>query len=428
MPTIRISKRSVDSLQPAAARYVAWDDQISGFGVRVGVNGVRTYVFRYRLDGGRGGRLRWATIGRHGTLTPDQARAIASQWAAEVRLGADPHGTKMTRRSAPTVADLLQRYATEHVALANKPRTQENVRYLIDRVLLPDPISRRRTVEVSGGDISQFMRRMSSAPVLANRAFAALSKSFALAEVWGLRPTGSNPCRGITRYREQPKERFLSHLEFERLGTALALAEQGSLTLPDEAGSQRRVHVSRWAIGAIKLLLMTGARRGEVLSLRWEWVDWQNGRANLPDSKTGRKPLMLPPAALQVLQSLGPPSDCRGFVIRGGHGSDPERPLTNIKDPWGMIREAAGLSDVRLHDLRHSFASVMAAGGASLPMIGALLGHRSTATTARYSHLSTDPLRIAADHVGGLIATMTGQTGPADSAAIVAFAAARPNK
>jgi integrase len=172
-----------------------------------------------------------------------------------------------------------------------------------------------------------------------------------------------------------------------------------------EGGKAKPVRVSKWAVAAIRLLIFTGARRGEILGLRWEWIDWQAGRANLPDSKTGRKPLMLPPAALEVLKGLDQPESGKGFVIRGGDYSDPETPLVNLKDPWGIVRKAAGLDDVRPHDLRHSFASVMVAGGASLPVIGALLGHRDVKTTARYAHLATDPLRVAADQVGGVLAS-----------------------
>jgi len=162
-------------------------------------------------------------------------------------------------------------------------------------------------------------------------------------------------------------------------------------------------------------LIFTGARRGEILGLRWEWIDWQAGRANLPDSKTGRKPLMLPPAALEVLRGLDMPEDGKGYAIRGGDYSDPEVPLVNLKSPWGIIRTAAGLPDVRPHDLRHSFASVMVAGGASLPVIGALLGHRDVKTTARYAHLATDPLKAAADQVGGVLAShLKGHEGGAE--------------
>jgi integrase len=146
-----------------------------------------------------------------------------------------------------------------------------------------------------------------------------------------------------------------------------------------------------------------------------EWVDWQSGRANLPDSKTGRKPLMLPPAALEVLRGLERPESGKGFVIRGGDFTDPEVPLVNLKDSWGILRKAAGLPDVRIHDLRHSFASVMVASGQSLPMIGALLGHRDVKTTSRYAHLGTDPLRVAADQVGGVLeAQLKGSEGGAE--------------
>lgn len=174
--------------------------------------------------------------------------------------------------------------------------------------------------------------------------------------------------------------------------------------------------VNPQAVNAIRLLIFTGARVGEILGLRWEYINWEASRAELPDSKTGKKFVHLPPAAREVLQSLTQPENGKGFVIRGGRGlGDPDKPLTNIKDPWAIIRTAADLEGLRLHDLRHSFASAAIAGGMSLPMIGALLGHRDVKTTARYAHLADDPIRAAAEQVGNRISNaMKGGKGGAD--------------
>lgn len=402
--SIRIMKRTVDALKASGVRYVAWDSDLPGFGVRVGTAGSKTYVLKYRVGGGRAGRVRWGVIGQHGALTPDQAREVAQRWAAEVAAGGDPAGEKIDKRKAPTVAELMGEYLKSHVKVRNKPSTVAYVSDLVQRIICKDPVAKLKVSDVSEADIARFHARLASKPTTANRARAALSKAFSLAETWGYREKHSNPCGEVERYRETPRERFLAPAEFAALGEALGAADRGELVLVED-GQAKPVRVSKWAVAAIRLLIFTGARRGEILGLRWEWIDWQAGRANLPDSKTGRKPLMLPPAALEVLEGLERPESGKGFVIRGGDYSDPEIPLVNLKDPWGIIRKAAGLSDVRPHDLRHSFASVMVAGGASLPVIGALLGHRDVKTTARYAHLATDPLRAAADQVGGLLAS-----------------------
>ncbi|PKO71049.1 MAG: hypothetical protein CVU20_08915, partial [Betaproteobacteria bacterium HGW-Betaproteobacteria-14] len=266
-----------------------------------------------------------------------------------------------------------------------------------------DALAKLKVSDVTAADLARFHSRLSKTPTTANRARSALSKAFALAETWGYRARHSNPCAEVEKYRETSRERFLSPSEFATLGDVLAKAERGELVI-EEGGKPKAVRVNKSAVAAVRLLVFTGARRGEILGLRWEWIDRQAGRANLPDSKTGRKPLMLPPAALEVLRGLDMPEDGKGYVIRGGDYTDPEVPLVNLKGPWGIIRKAAGLPDVRPHDLRHSFASVMVAGGASLPVIGALLGHADVKTTARYAHLATDPLKAAADHVGGVLA------------------------
>ena len=228
---------------------------------------------------------------------------------------------------------------------------------------------------------------MQDKPYQANRTVAMLSKFFNWTEKLGLRPDGSNPCRHVEKYREAKRERFLSEAELARLGEALRAAETDKTASP-------------WVIAAIRLLTLTGARLSEVLTLRWDYVDFDRATIRLPDSKTGAKTLHLNAPALEVLSAI-PRLEDNPHVIcgerKGAH-------LVNIQKPWRRIRKAAGLNDVRIHDLRHSFASVAAAGGMSLPLIGALLGHSQPATTARYAHLSSDPLRAASDAIAGRIA------------------------
>lgn len=407
----KITKRMVDALKPKPTRYTSWDSEVAGFGMRVTTTGHKTYVLKYRAGGGRSGRVRWAVIGAHGSITPDQARDTARAWAAEVAAGGDPAGDKQSRREAPTVSEALDRYLADHVASKNKPSTAREVERQITTVIRP-ALGRLKMADVTPADISKLHSGMARTPYAANRALALLSKLFKLAEVWGMRPNNSNPCSGIERYKEKGRERFLSQAELARLGDVLVQAESGPLTVP---GVARPVRINPQAIPALRLLIFTGARSGEILGLRWEWINWEAGRAELPDSKGGAKHLHFPPAAITVLRGLDRPENGRGFVIRGGKGDDPEVGLVNLKDSWGHIRTAAGLADVRPHDLRHSFASAAVSGGMSLPLIGALLGHKSVATTKRYAHLASDPLQEAAQQIGNRISSaMQGADAGAD--------------
>ncbi len=398
--TMKLTKRAVDALKPAEARFVAWDSEISGFGLRVSPTGRKSYVFRYRASGGRSGRSREPVIGVHGAITPDQAREIARSWAALVAAGGDPAADRESLRKAPTVSDLMDRYFSDHAERNNKPSTVRNAQNLAKNFIRPS-LGRIKVRDVTRADISKLHGSLRPTPYQANRALALLSKAFSLAEVWGLRPDSSNPCMRVQRFEEKSRERFLSEKEFAALGAVLAKAERGEL-IPE--GEDAPAYVSPQAITAIRLLLFTGARVSEILGLRWEFINGENNTAELPDSKTGKKTIHLPPAALEVLNGLELPANGKGYVVRGGRGAgDASQPLVNIKKPWGVIRSAAELDGVRLHDLRHSFASAAIVGGMSLPMIGALLGHRDVKTTARYAHLADDPIRAAAAQVGNRI-------------------------
>ncbi len=222
---------------------------------------------------------------------------------------------------------------------------------------------------------------MRGIPGGANRTLALLSKMFNLAELWGLRPDGTNPCRHVERYRERKIQRFLSDEELARLGNALERAERDDLA-------------SCSAIAAIRLLIYTGCRSSEILGLRWEHIDQQRNLLRLPDSKTGARIVPLNAPALAVLSQL----ERNGFpwVLPGRR---PRSHLVNLSKPWDSIRKLARLHGLRLHDLRHSFASVGASSGLGLPMIGKLLGHTQAATTQRYAHLADGPLRKASEAI-----------------------------
>jgi integrase len=334
-----------------------------------------------------GRRSRRVALGPHGVLTTEQARGMAIQLLAEVRAGSDPALDRKQRRDAVTVAELADRFDKEHIAVRVKESTAKEYRRNLRRFILP-ALGRLRVADVTRADIAKFHHDLRHIPYQANRNLEVISKMFNLAEMWGLRPDGSNPRRHIRKYPEEKRERFLSAAELRRLGQVL-----------DEVEAERVELAS--AIAAVRLLLLTGCRLNEIMRLRWEDVDFTNSVLRLPDSKTGAKTVQLGSAAIAVIKRIKP---CRfnPHVIRGTQAG---KPLSDLQPFWQRLRARAGLKNVRIHDLRHTFASVAVASGQGLPMIGKLLGHSQVQTTARYAHLAGDPLQTAANDVSQALAT-----------------------
>ena len=381
MARAKLTKRAVEAVRPADRDLILWDTELKGFGCKVTPKGKRVYFAYYRT---REGQQRRPSIGVHGAMTCEQARETARQWLAD--RDRDPSGLRQARKSAPTVAEFAERYVTQHAEAKKSSKSTVQDRRMLERFVLP-AFGKHKLAEVTRADVVKLHHRLKDTPYQANRVLALLSKMFNLAESWDLRPDGTNPCRHVEKYRERNRERFLSEAELARLADVLAAAERTRTETPS-------------VIAAIRLLLFTGARLSEILTLRWEHVDVEGQCLRLPDSKTGAKVVYLPPAALEILTALDRHED-NPYVIAGAKlGSH----LINLQKPWRRIRAKAGLDDVRLHDLRHSFASMAVAGGLTLPVIGALLGHTQPATTARYAHLADDPLKQAANLIGGRIA------------------------
>lgn len=399
----RITKVIVDALRPGQ---VAWDGQVKGFGVRCQARG-KFYVLKYRA----GGRQRWYTIGRHGSpWTADTARREAFRLLGEIKSAKDPSQVREQNKQALTIGQLADRFLDEHVRVKRKSRTTEEYERLVEKFIRP-ALGQRRSSDITRADIAKLHHGLRGTPYQANRVLAVLSKMLNLAEAWGERPDGSNPCRHVEKYKERKRERLLSPDELARLGSALARAEQAfaSSNGPDlapVAGNQsEEPRVGPYPIAAIRLLIFTGARLNEILTLHWQFVDLERGEARLPDSKTGSKTLHLPPPAIEVLASL-PRMDDNPYVI-AGHKAGAH--MVNLQKPWQAVRKAASLESLRLHDLRHAFASVAATSGMGLPIIGKMLGHTQPQTTARYAHLADDPVKVAAASVAEKIASaMTG--------------------
>ena len=385
MATDRITKRTVDAALPNSNDSYIWDPELPGFGLKVTPSGRKVYLVQYRL-GGRRGRTRRVTIGQHGELTPAAARIEAKRLLGQVAVGHDPASDRDKAKADKTVGALLDQFFTEHVKSKRKPSTAREYQRIAKLYILPR-LGRRLAGEIARQDIAKLHHELAGKPYQANRTLALLSKFFNWAEKHGFRPDGSNPCRHVEKYPEARRERFLSQLELARFGETLRLAECEKSLTP-------------WAIAAIRLLAFTGARLSEILTLCWEYVSEEHGCLFLPDSKTGRKTVHLNAPALHVLSGV-PRLEGNPYVICGER---PGKHLVNLEKPWRRIRRAANLDDVRLHDLRHSFASVAASGGQSLVLISKMLGHSQPATTARYAHLADDPVKAASEAVGRNIA------------------------
>ena len=400
----KITKRVVDGVGPREATYLVRDTEVKGFVLVVTPAGAKSYAVDYRAGSGRGSPKRRLTIGKHGSpWTPETARIEAKRLLAEVAAGRDPVTAQQEERNALTFGELIDLYLAEGAGhkrastlKADQGRIEHHLRPLLGR-MRADRVGRaeveRMRNAVAAGKTAEAIgngenRRPGSIATggkgAAAQSVALVSSIYAFAIGRGL--YADNPARGVKKAPVRKVERFLSEAEIARLAEALdAEAQQSGNPYPP---------------AAIKLLLLTGCRKGEIANLRWEHVDSERECLRLPDSKTGAKVVYLNAPARALLQELPRMADNPRVIP--GMRADSAGPA--IDKVWSRVREAAGLSDVRLHDLRHSFASVGAAGGLSLPIIGALLGHKHAATTARYAHLSADPLRAANDAVGARIA------------------------
>ena len=386
----KISNRTVEALPAGDRDAVFWDSELLGFGVRVYSSGAKVYVAQTR----RNGRSKRVTVGRHGVISAAQARRRAALIISRLKAGEEPlpPRARPAEENRVTVAELADRFLREYVAVRCKPWTMTTYRGALDLWILP-ALGRMQVGAVTHAHVSALHYRLRDTPYRANQVVAILNRLFSLAELWGLRREGTHPCRSIRKYKEHHRERFLSEEEFRRLGRVLEEVEAGE-------GRKRGRSLGVPVAAAIRLLILTGCRRNEILTLEWEDVDLEAGELRLRDSKTGPRVVPLSAAAVSVLAAV-PRISGNPWVITG---AKPGGRLSNLNDHWLRIRERAGLEGVRLHDLRHSFASRAIALGESLSTIGRILGHGQVTTTARYAHLARDAVKASASRVGDSIA------------------------
>src|SRR3984893_6283690 len=389
--TAKFDDRLVRELPaPASGNRITYDrggkEPVKGFGIRVTAAGAKAFVLNYTIAG----RERRLTIGGYPAWTVAAAREQAKSLRRKIDNGEDPLGTREAERAAATVAELCDRYIADHAA---SKRTGKQDRAYIERFIRPR-LGSRKVDSITFTDLDGLHRKLTTAsgPYAANRVAALVSKMFALSTRWGMR--ADNPAKGIERNHEERRYRYLTGDELRRLTEALAACP------------------SQQAANAVRLLLLTGARRGEVLAATWDQFDLEAGVWIKPSSHTKQKrehrvPLSAP--ARQLLADMHGEAQRRAdernwglspfvFSARTGEGH-----MVEIKTAWAGLCKAAKLDGVRLHDLRHTYASVLASAGPSLPVIGALLGHTQPGTTARYAHLFDDPLRAATERVGAII-------------------------
>jgi len=364
---------------PAKGNRIAYDDDVKGFGARITAGGVKSFILNYTTKSGRGRRC---TIGRCDHWTTTDARNEARRLKHEIDLGGDPLADIEDARTAPTVGDLVERFAEEHVSDL-RPSSAASYRTLLKYILSVGANVKVRDVRYE--DVAALHRRITKAgnSYSANRCLAVASRMFSLAVRWGWRET--NPCKGVERNREHSRQRYLTADELIRLTRVLA-------EFPD-----------RDMADIVRMLLLTGARKGEVVALKWADLDlsvgtWTKPASIVKQNRAHRVPLSAP--ACQLLSEIKQRRTGSEYVFpgTGKHGH-----IRYVFNAWRRLCEAAGIVNLRLHDLRHSFASELVSSGASLPLIGSLLGHRSAASTYRYSHLYPDAQRAAVERVGAAI-------------------------
>lgn len=376
---MRLTKTVIDRIQTPDKDSIVWDNSLAGFGVRVSPKGTKSYLIQYRA----GSKTRRHTIGRTDHVTLDAARKSAKSLLGEVARGRDP-GLALSRiKSSPTFMTFADIFIREHVEVKLKPLTQSDYKHAISKHLLPT-LGSMKLESISKKDIHDFHLSLKHTPYQANKCVSVLSKMFNFAEQHEYTHEKLNPCRYIEPYKEKRRMRYLDKAELKRLWDTLDHMET-------------REDITHYAANAYRMLILTGCRLGEIRTLKWAFL--RGDHMELPDTKTGYRRIPLNDAALRVT---------RGVIRQENNeymfcGNVQGQPIVNLQKSWRRVRIKAGLPDVRIHDLRHTFASQALMNGTPLAIISKLLGHSSIKTTMRYAHLADQELAKASNHIGQIL-------------------------
>lgn len=394
--TAKLSKKMIDAFEATGKLEYLWDAEVKGFGVVITPAGSKSFILNYRNQDNRSRRK---TIGKYGKLTVEQARDIARDLTYRIAKGDDPVQQDEWQRNQPTFEEVAKRFLDDHSAIRSRPATHASNVQILAHMLLPH-FGKMKIRSIERKDIYDYLAKNRQRPIGANRSLACMSSIMSKAELWGYRDRNSNPCFGVERFPENRRERFLSEQEFAALESAMQRAERNLTESP---------HV----LAMFRIMMHTGCRPGEARHLKWDYVDFTNRVIRLPKEATKEKrpkTLFITPYIEGVLKNIRR-MEGNAYVIVSERNDG--KPIADVKKPWDRIKKAAGITtELHLHDLRHSHASMANALGYSLPMIGALLGHTQAQTTLRYAHLATDHLRQAAEDISNRIANVAKTTSP----------------
>lgn len=430
----KLTLQLIKAAKPRTGRYTLWDSDLKGFGLRVNADGSKSYALKYLFEG----RQRWHTIGKHGSpWTPDTARTEALRLLAQARTGIDPEEAKRERTRADLlVSELCDLYVEaarrgEVLTKFDEPKKASTLLTDESRILrhIKPLLGRKRVRAVTSDDVERFLHDIAAGKTAldektgrrgraiveggrgaATRTVGLLGGIFTFAVRRRLRP--DNPVQGVQRFKDKRNERYLSQSEMGQVGAVLTASEaawashDSAMAVWTSAGRRGRPPklpteaLNPSAANAVRFLLLTGMRKSEVMNLQWRQVDADYGYLRLPTSKSGAKGVPIGESVLTFLAGL--PRLADNPYVFPGHVTG--RPFVGLARVWKRVRECAGLEDVRIHDLRHSFGATSASSGNSLLLLGSILGHRDPKTTQRYAHLARDPVRAAADQVSGLVA------------------------
>ena len=374
----KLTNKLIADLPIKTATYIVWDDEIKGLGIRVNDKGRKSFILKYRVGQGRRSIVRKPNIGVFGVMVTDQARRKAKQWLVKAAEGLDP---SEKNKSDILIKEFCQEYLIQHAEVKKKASSTEEDKRLMKLIIIP-AFGKYRLRDITRAMVIKLHHSLKDTPYRANRFVALLSTMMNLAEKWEYRPQNTNPCKYVDRYKEKPREVYLTLDQLESVGQAMR---------------QLQVTESVYVLSAIQMLIVTACRTAEILTLKWEYIDFKSASMKLPDTKTGERTVHLNPTALEILSSLERKLD---YVFAS---RVQDKRVSTVRHTWMKICKLANITNVRPHDLRHTFASHAVNNGFSLPIIAKMLGHKDLKTTQRYAHLHQDPVNKASDDVSSKI-------------------------